>query len=147
MNTLISPENDWMLWAVIVGGVALCIQLEQAKVWAARVSGPVLVLIGAMMLSSSRFMPTAAPAYDVVGGYLVPLAIPMLLFRANLRRIWKDTGTMMAAFHISVIGSCLGGLLAALIFHSWLDATPEIAGIMTASYSGGSVNFVAAKNS
>ena len=147
MNTLISPENDWMLWAVIVGGVALGIQLEQSKAWAARISGPVLVLVGAMALSSCRVMPTEARAYGVVGDYLVPLAIPLLLFRANLRRIWKDTGTMMAAFHVAVVGSFAGGLLAALIFQGTLDSIPEIAGIMTASYTGGSVNFVAVKNS
>lgn len=147
MNSLISPENHWMLWAAIVGGVALCIHLEQAKPWAARISGPVLVLVGAMLLSSCKLMPTSAPAYDVVGGFLVPLAIPLLLFKANLRRIWKDTGTMMAAFHVAVVGTLAGGFLAAVIYHDRLESTPEIAGIMTASYSGGSVNFVAVKNS
>ncbi|MFT4590053.1 MAG: putative membrane protein [Candidatus Binatia bacterium] len=147
MNSIFPLENDWTLWAVIVGGVAVCIHLEQGKAWAARISGPVLALVGAMLLTACGIMPTKAPAYEVVGDYLVPLAIPLLLFRANLRRIWKDTGTMMAAFHISVAGTFLGGFLAALIFHDGLEATPEIAGIMTASYSGGSVNFVAVKDS
>lgn len=147
MNSIFPLENDWVLWAVIVGGVAICIHLEQAKVWAARIGGPVLVLVGAMYLTACGVMPTKAPAYNVVYDYLVPLAIPLLLFRANLRRIWKDTGTMMAAFHVSVVGTVIGGFLAALIFHNTLESTPEIAGIMTASYSGGGVNFVALRES
>lgn len=80
---------------MIIGGVALCVQLEPARAWAARVTGPILVLIGAMILSNARIMPSDAPIYDVVDGYLVPAAIPLLLFRANLRRIWNSSGMSM----------------------------------------------------
>jgi hypothetical protein len=31
MNSIFPLENDWTLWAVIVGGVAVCIHLEQGK--------------------------------------------------------------------------------------------------------------------
>ena len=38
------------------------------------------------------------PAYNVVWSYLVPLAIPLLLFRADLRRILREAGpTLLAA--------------------------------------------------
>jgi uncharacterized membrane protein len=90
-------------------------------------------------------MPTKAPAYDFVGDYLVPLAIPLLLFNANILRIIKVTGKMFIAFHLSVLGTVLGAMVATLTMRSQVDNAAEIGGIMTASYSGGSVNFAAVK--
>jgi uncharacterized membrane protein len=39
MSTLIAPDDFWLLWAVILSGVALCIYLEQTFNWAAKISG------------------------------------------------------------------------------------------------------------
>lgn len=143
--SLIDREDTWTLWSVILVGVALSIFLEQRYRWAARLSGPVLGLLIAMALSTTGIMPTAAPAYDFVGDYLVPLAIPLLLFQANILRIIKVTGKMFVAFHVSVFGTVLGAMVATLTMRNHIDNAPEIGGIMTASYSGGSVNFAAVK--
>jgi len=72
---------------LITVGTALAIWLEQSYRWAARLSGPVLALLIAMVLSNTRVMPAESAAYDFVGDWLVPLAIPLLLFRAHLREI------------------------------------------------------------
>jgi uncharacterized membrane protein len=82
-----------------------------------------------------------------VDNYLVPVAIPLLLFRANVARILREAGPMLLAFHISVIGTVLGAFLAAFIFRGDFQHVPEVAGIMTGSYTGGAVNFVAIKDS
>src|SRR5688572_9807952 len=58
MDSLISPDQTWLLWAVILAGVALSIWLEQNFTWAAKVSGPVVALVIAMLLSNFRIMPT-----------------------------------------------------------------------------------------
>lgn len=39
-----------------------------------------------------------APAYKIVTGFLLPLAVPLLLFRADMRRVLKSTGTLLMAF-------------------------------------------------
>lgn len=41
-----------------------------------------------------------APAYSVVMEYLLPMAVPLLLFRADLRRVIKSTGKLLLAFLI-----------------------------------------------
>src|SRR5439155_27305941 len=105
VHSLIKPEDNWLLWAVIIGGTGASIWLEQTYRWAAKVSGPVLALVTAMFLSTIRIMPTDAPAYDFIGSYLVPLAIPLLLFRANALRIARTTGSMFVIFHISSLGT------------------------------------------
>jgi len=143
---LIAPDNTWLLWAFLLTGVAASIWLEQTYRWAARVSGPVLALIGGMILSNTKLLPSDAPAYDTVTSYLVPVAIPLLLFRANVVRIVRESGSMFLAFHVAAVGSLLGALLAGWLFHSSVERPAEVAGIMAGSYIGGSVNFVAIQN-
>jgi uncharacterized membrane protein len=147
MNSYISSDNTWALWAVILSGTMVAIWLEQSYRWAAKLSGPVLALVMAMLLSNAGIMPTDAPSYSFVGNYLVPLALPLLLLRANLRRIARETGRMFLVFHISVLGTIVGAALATLLLRGRIEKIAELAGIMTASYSGGSVNFFAVRES
>jgi uncharacterized membrane protein len=105
MRTLIAPDDVWLLWAVIAAGVALSIWLEQTYAWAAKISGPVIALCLAMILANARIMPPAAGVYDVVQQDLVPLALPLLLFRANVFSIVRTTGWLFAAFHLAAAGT------------------------------------------
>jgi uncharacterized membrane protein len=147
MTSLIQPADAWWLWAAMISGVAVCIYLEQNFKWAAKTSGPVLALLIGMVLSNSRLLPTGAPAYDVVDDYLVPIAIPLLLFRANVVRIVRESGPMFRAFHVAALGTVIGAFAAGFIFRGMFPRVPEVAGIMTASYVGGGVNFVAVSRS
>jgi len=147
MTSLIQPADAWWLWAAMISGVAMCIYLEQNFKWAAKTSGPVLALLIGMVLSNSRLLPTGAPAYDVVDDYLVPIAIPLLLFRANVVRIVRESGPMFRAFHVAALGTVIGAFAAGFIFRGMFPRVPEVAGIMTASYVGGGVNFVAVSRS
>jgi len=147
MTPLIAPDNTWPIWAVIVVGTAVSIFCEQHYKWAAKISGPVVALLVGMAFSNLRIMPTASGSYDVIEDYLVPVAIPLLLFRANLVRILRDIGPMFAAFHVASVGTILGAFLAAIIFKGQFARVPEVAGIMTGSYIGGGVNFFAIRDS
>lgn len=149
MNSLISPDNHVTLWGVIALGTATAIWLEQKYRWAARLSAPVVALVIAMVLSNVRIAPAAAPAYDFIGDWLVPLAIPLLLFRANLREIIRSGGRLFLIFHISAVGTILGtfGAVIALKGSIGSPETEQAAGLMAGSYMGGSVNFTAVKES
>ncbi len=147
MTSLIQPGDAWWLWAAMISGVAVCIYLEQNFKWAAKTSGPVLALLIGMALSNSRLLPTGAPAYDVVDDFLVPIAIPLLLFRANVVRIVRESGPMFLAFHVAALGTVIGAFAAGFIFRGMFPRVPEVAGIMTGSYVGGGVNFVAISRS
>lgn len=149
MPALISPDDTCTLWALLVAGTALAIWLEQRFTWAARLSGPVLALLLAMLLSNTGVMPSQSPAYDFVDSYLVPLAIPLLLFRANILHIIRSAGRLFLAFHLSTLGSLAGTVCAVFLLRGRI-ASPDLehaAGMMSASYIGGSVNFMAIKNS
>lgn len=156
MSTLISPENSWALWSVILCGVAVSIYMEQRFAWAAKLSGPVLAILLAMLLSNVEFtwqgvsltvMPRSSSTYDIVTGFLVPLAIPLLLLRANVFTIIRTTGKTLLAFHVAAFGTVVGAIVAAIIFRGSVENLPELIGIMTGSYTGGSVNFAAVQQS
>lgn len=149
MTPVIGADQTWTLWALIVSGTALAIWLEQTYRWAARLSGPVLALLIAMGLSNTHLVPARSPAYDFVDDYLVPLAIPLLLFRANALEIVRSTGRLFLAFHLSALGTLAGTFLAVVLLGGRIPS-PDLehaAGMMAASYIGGAVNFMAVKSS
>lgn len=106
-----------------------------------RLSGAVISILVTFSFSNLRVIPTLAPAYDAVWAYLVPLAIPFLLLRANLRRILKEAGPTLLAFIAGSVGTLLGTLLAVRVLplgpHGY-----QLAGIFCATYIGGSMNYV-----
>lgn len=142
-NSFISPENTWVLWAFLTGWAAFSIYLEQKYDWAAKVSGAIIALVGAMALSNLKIIPVDSPVYDTVWGYVVPLAIPLLLLQCNIKKIWKESGRMLLLFLLGAVGTVAGSLIGFLLLGKHIPHLAEIAGMMTGSYIGGGVNFVA----
>ncbi len=74
--------------------------------------------------------------------YLVPLAIPLLLLDADLKRIFRETGPTLIAFLAGAAGTVAGAALGFML----IDVGPETnkaVGVLAATYIGGSFNFVA----
>lgn len=142
-GTFISADNTWVLWAIISGWVAFSIYLEQKYTWAAKMSGAIVALIGALVLTNFKIIPTEAPVYDVVWGYVVPLAIPLLLMQCNMKKIWKESGRMLIIFLIGSVGTACGAVVAYMALRNYIPGLAGVAGMMTGSYIGGGVNFAA----
>lgn len=142
-TTLISPDNTWVLWAILTGWAAFSIYLEQTYKWAAKVSGAIIALVGAMILSNLRIIPIDAPAYNTVWGYVVPLAIPLLLFQTNIKKIWKESGRVLIIFLISSVGTMIGAFVGFYALHNYVPDLYKVAAMMAGSYIGGGVNFAA----
>jgi uncharacterized membrane protein len=86
-------------------------------------------------------LPTHAPAFEFVWSTLVPLAIPLLLFNADLRKVVRESGRTLGAFVIGTLGTLAGAALAFTLVPVPARAA-ELAGIFAATYIGGGVNFV-----
>jgi uncharacterized membrane protein len=142
-EAFIRPDQTWVLWSIITGWAAISIYLEQKYSWASKVSGAIIALIGAMLLSNFNIIPTDAPAYDQVWGYVVPLAIPLLLYKANITKIWRESGRVMLIFLISSVGTTLGAFIAFFALKNYIPDLYKVGAMMTGSYIGGGVNFAA----
>jgi len=138
---LIAADQTFALSAVIMAIVASGMWAERTR-WGQALGGPLLLLAVAMALSNTGIIPYTAPLYGTVAGFLVPAAIPLLLLRADFKTIFSESGQMLVAFLVATIATIIGSFAgAALIDMGPLE--PQIAGTITASYIGGSLNFVA----
>ena len=146
-NSLISADNSWALWTIVVGWAAISIYLEQKYEWASRVSGAIIALVGAMVLSNLNIIPLDAPTYDVVWGYAIPIAIPLLMFQCDIKRVWRESGRMLIIFLIGSVGTVVGAFLGFAMLGKHVPHLAEVAGTMTGSYTGGGVNLVAVSSS
>ncbi|WP_040227380.1 DUF819 family protein [Bhargavaea cecembensis] len=142
-TTLIKPDDTWLLWAFLAGWAAASIWLEQRYKWASKVSGAIIALVGALILSNLKIIPVDAPAYDVVWSYVIPLAIPLLLYQANLKKVWNESGRLLLLFLISSVGTVVGVFAAFSLLGRFIPELDRIAAMMTGSYIGGGVNFAA----
>ncbi len=114
----------------------------ERKSWGKMITGAVWAILGAILASNLGLIPKDAPAYGIVFSYLVPALIPLFLIHADVRRIIGETGRVGLAFILACIGTALGAIVAA----SLLDlgaSEADLAGIFTATYTGGSVNYAA----
>jgi uncharacterized membrane protein len=140
-GTVINANNHWALWAVLFLVAAFSLWAEKTKL-GSKISAVVIAIVAAFILSNLSIIPTEAPAYDMVWSYLVPLAIPLLLFKANLRKIIKEAGPTLIAFFFGAIGTIAGTFISFAIFSLGTEGW-KLAGIFCSTYIGGSMNYVA----
>ncbi len=141
MGSLIASDNIFAVAAVLFG-VVFCGLLAERTDLGRKFSAPLIALAGGMVLSNIRVLPFDSPAYGVVATYLVPVAIPLLLLNADIKRIFRETGPTLIAFLAGAAGTTLGAVAGFLT----IDLGPEthkVVGVLVATFIGGSVNFVA----
>ncbi|NKD47005.1 DUF819 domain-containing protein [Mammaliicoccus sciuri] len=143
LNAFINKDETWLLWAILVGIAAISIFLEQRYQFAAKLTGAIIALVGAMILSNLNIIPIESPVYDQVWEYVIPLAIPLLLFRSNIFKIWKESRRLLFIFLISSVGTVVGVAAGFLLLHQFIPELDKIGAMMTGSYIGGGVNFAA----
>ena len=56
-GTLISADNAWMLWAIMFALAAISVWAEQTYKWAAKVTGPLIGLVAAIILANTHVIP------------------------------------------------------------------------------------------
>lgn len=144
---MIDKDNVLMLWTIIVFIAAISIYLESKYDFVAKISGAIVALICAMVLSNLNIIPTDSVVYDNVWAYVVPMAIPLLLFKCNISKIWKESGRLLIIFLISSAGTVAGSIIGYVLLNKYIPSLNHIAGTMTGSYIGGGVNFVAVSSS
>ncbi len=145
--SLIKAGSSLELWTIlsIISGV--CIWLESKYKWASKISGALLALIFALILSNLNIIPVESSVYDIVWGFVVPLAIPLLLLRTDMKKIMKESKRVMGIFLISSLGTVLGGLIGFFLLRNKIPEVAKISSMMTGSYIGGGINFVALSDS
>lgn len=145
--SIISPENNLVLFAIIVAAAALGIWSEHKK-WLGQVSGILVTMILMSVLSMSGIVPVASnpkqkvEVYELVFNYFIPISIPMMLMGSNINRIIREGGKLLIAFLVGALGVILGSFVAYFLINLGPDSG-NVAGVISATLIGGSMNFIA----
>lgn len=140
-SSFIAPDDTFALIAVISGLAWLGFWADGHRI-ARRASGVLWVLTAGLLLSNTGLIPLSSPVYDFVGGYLMPMAVPLLLFKANLRVIFRQGGLVLPIFLLATVTTCIGSVAGFYLFDLGEHAA-QVAGIYTGAWIGGVVNFLA----
>jgi len=141
-HAIIGPDQSWMLWAILILSATFGIWAEQNTKWGNKLSAVVISILITFLLSNLYIIPTESATYGVVWSYLVPLAVPLLLFKANIRRIIREAGPTLVAFGIGSVGTLVGTYIAFKTIPLGAEGW-KLAGIFSSTYIGGSMNYVA----
>lgn len=115
--------------------------MEKTRI-GALLTGAVWAILFAIIASNIGLIPQDSPGYGFVFTYFVPILIPLFLMKADLKKIFFETGRMTLAFLLASLGTVLGAILAFSLIDIG-DNQAAAAGTFTATYIGGSVNYAA----
>lgn len=136
-------DSPLALAALIAAVAALGSWLETRYVWSQKIGASLLVILFGALLSNFGLVPESSPIYDAIFGPVTSLAIVWLLLAVDLRDLRIAGPRMLAGFAIAVGATVVASLVAALLFSDALgERVWRLAGVMTGTYSGGSLNFV-----
>lgn len=96
-SPIVSPGDEWGIWMSLFATGAFGLWSEKTKIGSMVSAALVSTLVG-LTASNMGIIPYEAPAYSVVLKYLLPLTIPLLLFRANMQDVIRSTGPLLLAF-------------------------------------------------
>ena len=109
-------------------------------------SSPMVATLAGLALSSAGLIPAGeAPAYAAVNKRLLPLAVPLLLLAADLRKTLRAGGSLLGMFWAGAAATVAGTLVAAAVVPLPTlgpVAGPAIAAALAARHIGGAVNYV-----
>ena len=139
--SLIPDDNIFALVAVLFALAFLGFWTDRHNK-ASRIPGVVWILAVAILLSNTGVIPLEAPVYGFVGGYVMPLGIPLLLYRANIRQIFREGGMVLPIFLVASATTAIGAVVGFYLFDLG-EVGPKVAGVYGGTFIGGMVNFIA----
>jgi len=142
MESSLIPADRHFAVAAALFAIALFGFWSEHKPWGRLVTGTVIAILVAIVASNVGIIPKDAVAYSFVFRYLVPILIPLFLIHADVRRILIESGRVGIAFILACLGTTIGAVVGAKLLDLGFQEG-DLAGIFTATYTGGSVNYAA----
>mgnify|MGYP000335745298 FL=1 len=139
--------NPVYVLSVLCFMVILSVYAGKTKIGKQLGGSALLVILFTAAISNFNFIPSASNSielYDIIFKYVAPISIFYLLLKVNITSIKNAGLPMVGLFVIGSLATTCG------IIISWYLLTPEsllgedakiIAGMLTGTYTGGSVNF------
>jgi hypothetical protein len=97
---LVPASDHWGNWTFLLSAAALGLWSEKRRASAGKkaLAGALVSVLLGLAASSAGVVAPDAPAYRAALDYLLPLAVPLLLFRTDLRRARRSTDAPLRVF-------------------------------------------------
>ena len=85
-------------------------------------TGVIVTIALGVLLATIGLIPSASdstitvPTYDFVFQFIIPMAIPLLLFNVALKKIIRESGRLLGIFLIGSMSVAIGAIIATFIF-------------------------------
>ncbi len=142
---LVSSEQSFVIALIVAASVAAAIASERTRIGKA-LSATIVVMVFGIALSNISVIPREATLYGHIFTYLVPVALPLFLFEAQWSRIVVESGRLLYSFVAGAVGVVSGAVIA-IQFVDLGAYEAAWAGTFSASYIGGTINFVSVSTS
>jgi len=139
--SLIPADNAVAAIAALFVIAAAGFLMEKTRI-GALLTGAVWAILLAIVASNIGLIPHDSPGYGFVFNYFMPILIPLFLMKADLKKIFFETGRMTLAFLLATFGTVLGAVIAFSLIDIG-ENQAAAAGTFTATYIGGTVNYAA----
>ncbi|EFJ18129.1 hypothetical protein SELMODRAFT_113569 [Selaginella moellendorffii] len=140
------PHLDaWKTWSVLLASGAFGLWSERNTKWGSALSGALVSTLFALFSSNLGILATESSVYGTVNAFLLPLAIPLLLFSADMKRVLTSTGRLLLVFLLGSVATIIGTLVAMKLVPLTGLGTDgwKIAAALMSRHIGGAVNYVA----
>ena len=139
--------NPIYVLSILCFMVILSVYAGNTKIGKQLGGAALLVILFTAVVANFKFIPSASNSielYDTIFKYIAPISIFYLLLNVNITSIKKAGLPMVGLFVLGSIATTIGILI------SWFLLSPQeilgddgkiIAGMLTGTYTGGSVNF------
>ena len=117
--------------------------IAQATAAGRQLGTTMLVLLLGLLVSNLSGVQADPAAAAWVNGPLTSLAIALLLLAVDLRRLWPEARRLLLPFVMAVLSTVAAVLLGGWLLQPLLGSGRGVlAGVFTATFTGGSLNFV-----
>jgi uncharacterized membrane protein len=139
--------NPIYVLSILCFMVILSVYAGKTKIGKQLGGAALLVILFTAVVANFKFIPSASNSielYNIIFKYIAPISIFYLLLNVNITSIKKAGLPMVGLFVLGSIATTIGILI------SWFLLSPQeilgddgkiIAGMLTGTYTGGSVNF------
>jgi uncharacterized membrane protein len=144
-------NNPVWVMAILFALSAIGFLSEKTRLGRSLTSTVVVILL-AIVAANIGLIPHESIAYNFVFSYVVPIIIPLFLFKANLRQMATEASRLSGAFLLATVATVIGVLVAITLVdvsqlvvgnRSAQETEAAIAGLFASTYIGGSVNYAA----
>jgi uncharacterized membrane protein len=140
----ILSDAPLFILAILCFNIVLSIWLER-NTKLKHLGAALLCIILTAITANIGLIPSStnpSPVYLGIFEYIAPVSIFFLLLGVNLGQLKTAGAPMLLLFCLGTAGTCLGVIVADLILgEHFEDLSSPIAGMITGTYTGGSINF------